>query len=368
MILKSLDLSDFRNYHKLHWTPHCGINIIAGPNAQGKTNLLEAIFLSGLGFSFRHRDRDVVRWGSDLASLNATYQLQKSQGLIVNVTLSIGADGKKSILINGAGNKRSLLPGRFGIILFKPDDLQIIKGPPSRRRDFIDQDLGIIDPVYHRILHEYRRVVMQRNNLLCVGKFNQDTLQVWNEQFYRYGAELLARRFKLLKIFLPLVRDMYRGIAGDDEDLEVKYLSTTTLTGAKDYEQILKDFVREGKTREKEEFYKKQSVFGPHRDDIVFLLNQKDIRYYGSQGQIRSVVLALKTALIRLFYQEIKEYPVLLLDDVLMELDDRRQDYLMQLVGDKVQTFITTTTLTDKIIRLTDRVYFINKGNLKEEI
>ncbi|MBF7081369.1 DNA replication/repair protein RecF [Desulfallas sp. Bu1-1] len=367
MILKSLDLVNFRNYHKLYWKPHYGINVITGPNAQGKTNLLEAIYLTGLGFSFRNRDRDVVRWGSDFTSLNATYQLQRSQGLNVDVALTVDVEGKKKVLINGAENKRNLLPGRFGIVLFKPDDLQIIKGPPSRRRDFIDQDLGFIDPVYHRLLQQYRRVVIQRNNLLRLGEVHQESFQVWNEQFYRYGAEVLARRFKLLKQFFPLVREMYRGIAGDGEELDMKYLSTTTLTGVKDNEQLLKDFVREGKTREKEELYKKQSVFGPHRDDIVFFLNQRDVRYYGSQGQIRSIVLALKTAQIRLFHREIKEYPVLLLDDVLMELDEQRQNYLMQLVSDKIQTFITTTTLTDKIIRLSDRVYFINKGMMKEE-
>lgn len=364
MILKSLDLVNFRNYQELHWTPHRGINVILGPNAQGKTNLLEAVFLSGMGFSFRLRDRDVVKWGSPGASLQAVYQLRNTT---VGVDAKIDHEGKKKFSVNGALNNLGFTSNGLGIILFRPDDLQIIKGSPALRREFIDQDLGLIDPVYHRVLQKYRRVVTQRNNLLRLGKGHQrESYEVWNEQFYSYGAEVLSKRLKILKLFFPLVRESYRHITGANEDLDMKYLSSTTLSGALESEQIAKDFAREGKTREKEELNKRQTVFGPHRDDLVFFINQQNARHFGSQGQIRSIVLALKIAQIKLIHQEINEHPIVLLDDVLMELDEQRQSYLLKMVdNDKIQTFITTTTLGKNITKPTNRLYFISKGTIQ---
>lgn len=364
MFLTKLELVNFRNYEKLQWEPHHGINFITGPNAQGKTNLLEAVYFSGMGFSFRNKDKDTVRWGLTKTSLRGTYQLKD---IMIDITADIHTEGKKKLLINGAEDGRKYLPGRFGIVLFRPDDLHIIKGPPSRRRDFIDQDISIIDPVYRKSLRQYKRVIEQRNNLLRFGgKNNIETLKIWNEHFFQYGSEVLSKRIKLLKRFFPLVREMYAGITGNCEELEIKYLSTIKIIGT-DQEQIINSFIAEGKTREREEFYKKQTLFGPHRDDVVFLINNKDARHFGSQGQIRSIALALKTAQLKLFKMEIGENPILLLDDVLMELDNQRQQYLMKLIDDKIQSFITSTTLTEKINQYVDRVYFINNGTVKEE-
>lgn len=252
--------------------------------------------------------------------------------------------------------------------MFKPDDLQIIKGPPSGKRDFIDYDIGIIDPLYSRNLIHYRRVLEQRNYLLRTGGINNDSFQTWNESFYQYGAELLAGRIRLLKKYIPLVRKIYADIAGGHEVLEMKYLSTLNITGKTDIQQIIKEFITEGKTRQREELYKKQTIFGPHRDDICFLINNKDARYYASQGQIRSIVLALKTAQIQLFYNENGEYPIFLLDDVLTELDEQRQHYLLMLINNQVQSFITTTTPVAKISHYANRVYLINNGVLREVI
>lgn len=367
MILKSIDINCFRNYNILHWQPHTGINFITGANAQGKTNLLEAVFFSGMGYSFRRKNSNVVGWHSTNASIKATYQTNNME---MDVSVNINQDGKKKLLINGVEEKRKFLPGRFGIILFKPDDLQIIKGSPSGKRDFIDHDIGIIEPLYLRKLIQYRRVVEQRNYLLRTGGArNNDSFHIWNESFYQYGAEVLSERIKLLKKYIPLVRKTYAGITGGREELDMKYLSTLKITEKTDIEQIIMEFKSEGKNRQQEELYKKQTTFGPHRDDIIFLINNKDARYYASQGQIRSIILAMKTAQIELFFYEYGEYPILLLDDVLMELDEQRQQYLLMLIINKnVQSFITTTELTGKLSHYADRVYLINNGTLREVV
>lgn len=363
MILKSMNLVNFRNYRELYWEPHTGINVIIGPNAQGKTNLLEAVFLGGMGFSFRHRDRDVVKWGSPAASLQAIYQLRHNT---VDVQVQIDQEGKKKFSVSGAVNDAGFNRHGLGIILFRPDDLQIIKGSPQQRREFIDQDLGLIDPGYHRLLQKYRRVVSQRNNLLRQGIKQRDVYEAWNEQFYTYGAEVLLKRLQILKLFFPLVREAYDQITGASENLDMKYLSSTTLTGALEIKKLVNSFKREGKTREKEELNKGLTVFGPHRDDLVFFINQQNARYFGSQGQIRSIVLALKIAQIKLIDQEISERPIVLLDDVLMELDEQRQSDLLQVVeNNKIQTFITTTNAAQNITKQTNRLYFINKGKIR---
>ncbi|SFG90580.1 DNA replication and repair protein RecF [Desulfotomaculum arcticum] len=362
MFLKELILKDFRNYLELNFNPDQGINIITGPNAQGKTNLLEAIFLSGMGFSFRLKDKDVVKWGNEHSILKSSYQLSD---FTVDVFTQIKLDGLKKILINGSENNRKSLPGYYGIILFRPDDLQIIKGPPSQRRDFIDNDIGFISSVYRKLLKQYRRIVLHRNNLLRRGEHHKDDFKIWNEEFYRYGAEVLFRRIQLLKKYFPLARDIYGSIAGKNEKLDMKYLSSARISDSLSVDQIINDFIIEGKSREKEELYKKQTLFGPHRDDITFLLNNKDIRNFGSQGQIRSVVLALKAAQMKLFKCETGQNPIMLLDDVLMELDENRQNYLLKLISNN-QAFITTTGFSKTISRHIDRVYFINSGTIKE--
>jgi len=365
LILKSININNFRNYNTLHWEPHPGINFITGFNAQGKTNLLEAIFFSGLGYSFRKKASDVVNWQSRNASIKAIYQLNNVD---MDISIHINQDNGKKLFINGSEEKRKFLPGHFGIVLFKPDDLQIINGPPSVKRDFIDHDIGIIEPLYLRNLIQYRRVVEQRNNLLRTGERYNDSFQIWDESFYQYGAKVLAGRIKLLKKYIPLVRKTYAGITGGLEELEMKYLSTLKITDKTDVEQIILEFMSEGKTRQREEIYKKQTTFGPHRDDVIFLVNNKDARYYASQGQIRSIVLALKTAQINLFYNENGEYPILLLDDVLMELDEQRQQYLLKLISNHIQSFITTTAPMGKISKYANRVYLINNGILREVI
>lgn len=364
MYLKEVRINDFRNYNNLRVQPHRELNFITGPNARGKTNFLESIFFAGLGRTFRGHDRDIIKWDANRASVQAFFYLADCT---VEVKAEIASEGKKKILINGADNGRQDMPGCFGIVLFKPDDLQIIKGSPGLRRDFIDNDLGVIEPMYRNTLNKYRRVLAHRNNLLRVGgDMCGENIEIWNEQLYLYGAQVLSLRIRLLKKFYPLVKKAYSEISGAGEELGMRYLSTVKLSNSADAEQITKDFTAEGKAREREELYKKQTIIGPHRDDLVFYLNGKDVRQFGSQGQIRSVVLALKTAQMRLFYQDTGEEPILLLDDVLMELDEARQHYLMDMISGQIQTFITSSTGKEKFSGLQGKIYLVDGFGMKE--
>ena len=364
MFLEKIELLSFRNYPRLSVKPHRELNFITGSNARGKTNFLEAVFFAGLGSSFRHNDRDMIKWGDNCARVQAIFGLT---GGAVAVKAEIQSEGGKKLMVDGADSGRQQLPGRFGIVLFRPDDLQIIKGSPSQRRDFIDNDLGLIEPLYRDALIKYRRVLVQRNNLLRIARENGvEAMQVWNEQLYRYGAQLLLMRMRLLKKFFPLVCQSYLDIAGGREKIEMKYLSTVKLSGEKAVEQVIKDFAAEGKAREREELYKKQTVVGPHRDDIVFYLDGKDLRQFGSQGQIRSLVLALKAAQMHMFYRETGEQPILLLDDVLMELDAARQQYLMHIIGGGRQTFITSATGIENFCRQKGKIYLVDGYGMKE--
>lgn len=365
MHLQEISLVNFRNYAELRINPHRELNFITGSNARGKTNFLESIYFAGLGRTFRGFDRDIIKWDTDHALVQAFFAL--TDGSTVEVKAEISGEGKKKLFINGADYGRRDMPGCFGIVLFKPDDLQIIKGSPGLRRDFIDNDLGVIEPGYRDTLHKYRRVLAHRNNLLRAGGDpGGEDLAVWTEQLYLYGAQLLSMRVKLLKRFFPLAKESYSEISGSAEELGMRYLSTVKISGAADIAQITKDFTAEGKAREKEELYKKQTVIGPHRDDLVFYLNGRDIRQFGSQGQVRSIVLALKTAQMKMFDHDTGEKPILLLDDVLMELDESRQHYLVHMLGGQIQTFITSATGRGKFSGQQGKIYLVDGFGVKE--
>lgn len=363
MYLEKINIKNFRNYTRLNLQPHRRLNFITGPNARGKTNFLEAIFFAALGRTFRGYERDMIKWGTNLTSIQAFFSFN---GYTVEVKINLNREGKKKIIVNGADNGRHDLPGRFGIILFKPDDLQIIKGSPALRRDFIDYDLSVIEPLYKDMFNKYRRVLAHRNNLLRAGKFSGADMEIWNQQLYLFGAQLLSMRIRLLKKFFPLVKSAYAEISGTGEKLDMRYLSTVTVTGSSEVEQIAKDFSAEGKAREKEEINKKQTVVGPHRDDLVFYINGRDARHFGSQGQIRSIILSLKVAQMKLFFLETNIKPILLLDDVLMELDEVRQRYLLNLIDNEIQTFITSATGKEKFNGYQGKIYLIDGFGIKE--
>ncbi len=345
MHLKKIELINFRNYNKETFTPDKNFNLITGDNAQGKTNLLEAIYIGTANNTFRtSKFTEIINWNNEKSRINCTFN---TAGGTFAVFFELNLHGKKYIKINGKKlNSGENLPYPTAII-FTPDDLEIIKGAPARRRKYIDFELGLLDYSYHYYYRQYQKALFERNNLLKqirVKKADGNLLEIWNHQLIDTGSRLIYKRLQLLKKLVPLLRELYSHLTGGREKLEVRYLSSVRITLNMEYQQITSLFKQEISEVRDKEFYRGQSLKGPHRDEIVFYIDNNDARQYGSRGQQRTIVLALKIALLELWKNETGEYPILLLDDVLQELDKNRREYLLQKVNGQVQTFLTTST------------------------
>lgn len=342
MYLKRLEIANLRNYSSQVIEPDLFFNIFSGSNAQGKTNLLEAIYLSCTGKSFRtQRESEIISWQKEFSYINSLFETNNRQ---VEVRAEL-LPGKKRIEVNGILT-RGYPQGWPGVVLFKPEDLALVKGSPLERRRFLDLEFGPFYPQYGYLLGQYNRVLMQRNNLLREIKDKKEknsSLQVWNEQFCQYGSRLLLQRIEIFKLFSPLIRDIHHDLTGAKEDLDIRYLSTLKINVPSSVEDIYSQFIKGLREIEEEEIKRAQTLIGPHRDDFSLYINNRDARTYGSQGQQRTIVLTLKISQILQWHKEIGEYPLLLLDDVFFELDENRRRALLKRVGGLVQTFVTTT-------------------------
>lgn len=338
MIVKSLKLKNYRNYDLLNLEFDAVTNIFYGDNAQGKTNILEAVYMTGTTKSHRGtKDRDLIRFGEEEAHIETVVE---KKGVPFKIDMHLKKNSPKGIAINKIPiRKASELFGVINIVFFSPEDLNIIKDGPSERRRFIDLELSQLDKVYLSDLSNYNRIVNQRNKLLKDIYDKQDlyeTLDVWDMQLVTYGNRIIERRKKFIEQINDIVGGIHEKLSGGRESLNLSYES-----GVKEdsFEHALL------KNRERDIRMKSTSV-GPHRDDICFICDDLDIRKFGSQGQQRTVALSLKLAEIELVKQEIKDTPILLLDDVLSELDKHRQNYLLDNIRD-IQTLITCTGLDD---------------------
>lgn len=364
MKLQSLVLKNFRNYQSEKINFHGGINIIIGLNAQGKSNLLEGINYLSIFSSFRNaKDADMVRWGQTYFFVEGL--LEKKNGEIL---LSFGYSmekNKKVLKINGLPRKKvSDALGVFNSVVFSPEDLNIVKAGPSARRRYLDKEMIQLFPMYYFTLLQYQKILTQKNNLLreIKGNINKnELLEVWDTQLMDHGSKIINKRIEVLKKLTPLARLTHRKITNGEEELDLHY-ETLDLDEDDDYkkltmEQIREIFSKKMEKKRKGEIFRGLSLFGPHRDDIKITVNGVDIRKFGSQGQQRTAALSLKIAELELVKSETGEYPVLLLDDVMSELDEKRRNHLLLMIGNKVQTFITTTDLDfkhgeSKIIRV----------------
>ncbi|AEG58311.1 DNA replication/repair protein RecF [Desulforamulus ruminis] len=366
MRVNRLDLSNFRNYQEVSFNPHPSINIITGSNAQGKTNLLESIYYTLRGRSFRaEKDRDVINWKSAKTAVNT--QLETSSGKFF-IQWSIETKGKK-LWINGAESTRSEL-SPFGVVLFSPEDLYLVKGSPQERRHFLDYEVGFLNPGYHYTWKQYSRVVTQRNSLLKeirTRRSSQEMLEVWDEQLYRYGARIIFLRLQILAKLIPIARKIHYGLTGNQEELQAKYLSSLVLEPGLAEDQIYDIFARSSKKLRNEEIQRCQTLLGPHRDDLSLSINGIEAKAFGSQGQQRTVTLSLKLSQLELWHYEFGIYPLLLLDDVLFELDGSRQMMLLERIRNKVQTFITTSFPggMEEQIKDSGAIWQVTAGNLK---
>ena len=367
MYLKRLEVANFRNYSGQVIEPDKFFNVFIGSNAQGKTNLLESIFLSCTGGSFRTaKEIEIISWQKDLSYLNAIFETNTRQ---VEVRAEL-LPGKKKISVNGVLT-RGYPQGWPGVVLFKPEDLVLVKGSPLDRRRFLDFEFGPFRPQYGQLLGKYSRVLMQRNNLLREikeKKSNRGSLQVWNEQLCQYGAKLLFMRMEIFKILNPVIRNIHRDLTAGAEELDIRYLSSLRINSPAAEDDLYGQFFKGLQEVEEEEIIRAQTLVGPHRDDFAMYIDQRDARIYGSQGQQRTIVLTLKISQILHWYNEIGEYPILLLDDVLFELDENRRQALLNRVGGLVQTFVTTTA-DNKITpdkNFSVKKFFISSGRVDD--
>ena len=346
--IKQLKLKNYRNYELLELDFDPSTNILYGDNAQGKTNILESIYLCGTTKSHRGtKDRDIIQFQHEEAHIEAVID---KNGVPFQIDIHLKNNSPKGIAINKIPIRRaSELFGIVNIVFFSPEDLNIIKNGPSERRRFIDLELSQLDKVYLSDLSNYNRIVNQRNKLLkdvYEKKDLMETLDIWDLHLVNYGNKIINRRKLFISQLNEIVGKVHEQLTGGKEHLQIYYEPSVN---PKDFEKILL------KNRERDIKIKSTSV-GPHRDDICFITDGLDIRKFGSQGQQRTAALSLKLAEIEIVKKMINDTPILLLDDVLSELDKHRQNYLLDSISD-IQTLITCTGLDDFV---NDRFY-INK-------
>lgn len=340
MIIKSLELTNFRNYDSLSIQFDKGTNILYGDNAQGKTNILEAIHLSATTKSHKgSKDRDIIQFGREEGHIR-TY-LEKD-GMEVKVDMHLRNSKSKVIAINGQKIKKaSELLGILNVVLFSPEDLSIIKNGPSERRRFVDMELCQLDPFYLYNLNHYNKIVDQRNSLLKDLYLNpslRDTLSIWDSQLVSFGSKIIERRKLFVDQINDIICEIHHKLSGGRETLVIQYEPDVTI----------EDFEKKCQLNQERDIKYKQTSTGPHRDDFSFLIGDIDVRKFGSQGQQRTAALSLKLSEIELVKKISKDTPVLLLDDVLSELDSNRQNFLLNHIGE-IQTIITCTGLDDFI-------------------
>ncbi len=363
MKIKSLKLKDFRNYNLLQLDFDDSTNIFYGNNAQGKTNILEAVYLSGTTKSHRGtKDRDLIRFGENESHIETVVE---KRGMSYKIDMHLKKNSPKGIAIDKLPiRKAGELFGIINIVFFSPEDLNIIKNGPSERRRFIDLELSQLDKIYLNHLSNYNRIINQRNHLLKdlreAGRQENliQTLDIWDMQLVQYGNEIIKKRKEFIEKINEIISYTHKKLTGGKENIELVYEPGS---GRLSLEDALK------KNREKDMRLKNTSV-GPHRDDICFMTKDLDIRRFGSQGQQRTAALSLKLAEIELVKSVIHDTPVLLLDDVLSELDKYRQNYLLDSIHD-IQTLITCTGMDEFINHRfsINKVFHVFNGQVVKE-
>lgn len=357
MIIRSLKLKNYRNYDLLDMTFDPKTNILYGDNAQGKTNILEALYLTGTTKSHRGtKDRDMIQFGHDESHLET---IVEKKGATFQIDMHLKKNSPKGIAIDKIPIRRaSELFGIVQFVFFSPEDLNIIKDGPAGRRRFIDLELSQFDKIYLSNLSNYNRIINQRNSLLkdLYGQEHLlETLDIWDMQLAAYGTKILERRREFVEQVNEIISDIHFKLTGGRERIRLIYEESR---GNLTFEQALRKY-RERDIR------MKSTTVGPHRDDLCFMSNDEiDIRKFGSQGQQRTAALSLKLSEIELVKRIINDTPILLLDDVLSELDKHRQNYLLESIHD-IQTVITCTGLDEFVNNRfsINRIFHIKNGN-----
>jgi len=358
MIIKSLELENYRNYENISVEFDEGTNILTGENAQGKTNILEAIYLCSTTKSHKgNKDSEIIRFGYEESHLRSIIR-KKDEDLRIDMHLRKGRS--KIIALNMEKLKKtSELIGILNVVLFSPEDLNIIKGGPSYRRSFVDMQICRLDSSYVFNLSNYNKIIDQRNKLLKDIYFQpalKETLFIWDSQLQSYGGQVIKKRKEFINELNEILKNIHYKLTGNKENIEIVYEPDTEENRI---EEVLKNNVER-------DLRSKMTSFGPHRDDFIININGIDARKYGSQGQQRTAALSLKLAEIEIIKNKTGEDPILLLDDVLSELDSNRQNMLLESIDD-IQTIITCTGLDDFVNERfkINKIFKVNNGNIE---
>lgn len=359
MFIKKLMLMNYRNYKDLSLDFGSSVNVFIGDNAQGKTNILESIYYCGFAKSHRtSRDKELINWDSERAFISLSVGKDR---LDKRIDISILKDGKKAISVNSIKiNKIGELFGTFNVVMFSPEDLKIVKESPGIRRRFMDMELCQLNTTYYYNLVQYNKVINERNVLLKGRNLSEEMLDVYDEQLINYGEYIIKERLIYIDKLNKYSKDIHKEITLGKEEIKFKYQSSI-----KNFSDIKNDFYEQLKKSRKKDIDKRISTIGPHRDDFLVLINNVDAKSFGSQGQQRTAVLTMKFSSLNIIKEINGEYPVLLLDDVLSELDFNRKRYVLSTIKD-IQTIITCTGISDinDYLDSNSKVFVVSNGKV----
>ena len=352
MHITALQLEDYRNYGRLEIEPGRGLNVLVGRNAQGKSNLLESVYVLATTKSARAgKDQELIRFGTGLARVTASITRERTPD--IDLQLQLSQTEKKAMRLNGVRHtKLAEVIGQFNAVLFESGDLEIIRGEPSIRRRFLDLEIAQTSPRYVHALAAYRKTLEQRNRLLKdlrdnrAGRDGYSALPVWNAQLATYGARLMDRRRQFLERLGTIAAEIHILLSDGRDSLRLVYAPSFALDELTNEDEVRERFIDILGSAESDELNRGSTLFGPQRDDVVFTVNDQDCRLFGSQGQQRTVALSLKLAERQLIEELVGEPPALLLDDVLSDLDDVRRRLLFEITARSgSQTFLSCTNL-----------------------
>ena len=360
MVIESVELKNYRNYNELHIDFDPGTNVLYGDNAQGKTNILEAVYVCATTKSHRgSKDREIIEFGEEESHIKMNL---RKDGVPYRIDMHLKKNKTKGVAVNGIPIKKaSELFGVVNVVFFSPEDLNLIKNGPAERRRFVDLELCQLNRLYVHSLVQYNRIILQRNKLLKDLVFHpeyEEMLDIWDMQLVSFGKEIIRYRSEFIDQLNSIIQEIHFNLSGQKEHLLLRYEPNVEA-------EELAAALKKSRISDKKQ---KTTLVGPHRDDISFYVNQIDIRRFGSQGQQRTAALSLKLAEIELVKKVVRDYPILLLDDVLSELDSGRQQHLLSCIS-HIQTLITCTGLDDFISHnfQIDKIFRVVNGTIEYE-
>lgn len=361
MFIKSTKIKDFRNYEILDLKFNEKVNIILGNNAQGKTNLLESIYIASIGRSFRtSKDSEMIRFGQNAAKVEMVFSKYTGD---TEIEIQFYSDRKKSVKMDGIRLKKtSQLLDNIYIVIFSPDDLKIVKDEPEKRRKFIDRELCLIRPSYYKDLSDYKKVLLERNTYLKENNIDRSMLDIWDAQLARYGASIISKRRDFIRKLSEISGEIHRSITNNTEDLTIQYRPNV------ENENDLYEIIRNS---DEQDIRMRTTTRGPHKDDMDFFIRRDEeeinARNFGSQGQQRTSALSLKLAEIKIIKDETGEDPILILDDVMSELDMERQKYLIKTLSYN-QLFISAAEMQESFIKDFPgaEIFYVEKGKISK--